>query len=218
VNVRKQVLVSAGTIGAMLAAAAWTYRLLPAQLAVRWNIHGEAAGFLDRGLALLIIPAIAIALTAFFAFAPTLLPARSRLERSSAAWAAVWMVTLASLLFGQILMITANLGLPLDIPRLCSLCVAIVIFVTGNWFGKVRYNTVFGLRTPWTVADERVWDKTHRFAGRLMVLAAVVLAAAALTLPAHPPTSLVLCAAIIACACVPALAAIIYSALISRRS
>ena len=217
-NVRKQVLVSAGTIGAMLAATAWAYRLLPAQLAVRWNVRGGAAGFLDRGVAVLIIPAIAIALTAFFAFAPTLLPARSRLERSGAAWAAVWMVALASLLFGQILMIAANLGLPLDIPRLCSLCAAVVIFVTGNWLGKIRYNGIFGLRTPWTVANERIWDKTHRFAGRLMVLAALVLAAAAVALPPFPQAGLVLYAAMIACVCAPAVAAVVYSALISRPS
>jgi uncharacterized membrane protein len=57
--------------------------------------------------------------------------------------------------------------------------------LVGNTLGKVRHNDVFGIRTHWTLADARVWDKTHRFAGRLMVLAAVALAALAFYYPDH---------------------------------
>ncbi|THD77362.1 MAG: DUF1648 domain-containing protein [Phenylobacterium sp.] len=217
-NVRKQLLVSGGTLGAMLALAGLAWAYLPTQLAVRWDIHGDPAGYLDRLPALLIVPAIGFALTAFFALAPTLMPARSRLERSAVAWTAIWMVVLGNMLFSQILLVAANLGLPLDVARCSDLYAAVVIFVTGNWLGKLRHNPLFGLRTPWTVADERVWDKTHRFAGRLLVLAAVVLAAAGLLLPAGPQANPVLYALMIACAAGPALAAVIYSALITRPS
>jgi uncharacterized membrane protein len=217
-NVRKQILVSAGMIGAMLAAAGGAYRLAPAHLAVRWNIYGEPSGFADRGVALLLLPAIALALTAVFALVPAVAPARSRLDRSAVAWTAVWMVVILQLLFGQILLIAANLDTQLDVPRLCALCAAAVIFVVGNWMGKIRYNFVFGLRTPWTLADERVWDKTHRFAGRLMAPAAVVLAICGFALPAGRQSGLVFCAAMIIAAGGPALAAVIYSALIARRS
>jgi uncharacterized membrane protein len=217
-NVRRQVLASAGAIGAMLAAAAWAYGRVPAQLAVRWDIRGVPAGFLDRGVALVIVPAIAVVLTVVFALAPTVAPARARLDRSAEAWTAVWMAVLANLLFSQILMVAANLGVSLDVPRVCALFAAGVIFVIGNWLGKVRYNLVFGLRTPWTLANERVWDKTHRFAGRLMVLAAMVLAGLDVALPAFPQSDPVLYAAMIACAGGPALAAVIYSALITRPS
>jgi len=215
-NIRKQILVSAGTVGVMLAAAGWAYGRLPAQLAVRWDIHGAAAGFLDRGLALLIVPAITVILTALFALAPALMPERSRLERSTEAWSAVWMVVLGTMLFGQVLMVVANLGVPLNVPRLASLVAAVVIFVVGNWLGKVRHNFIFGLRTPWTLADERVWDKTHRFTGRLMVLCALVLAVAALVVPVFSQSNLVLFAILIASAAGPALAGIVYSASIAR--
>jgi len=205
-------------IGVMLAVAASAYSRAPAQLVVRWDIHDDPVGFLERGVALLIVPAIAIVLTAFFAVAPALMPARSRLERSAAAWTAVWMIVLATLLFSQILLVASNLGVPLNVTQLCSLCAAVVIFVVGNWLGKVRYNFIFGIRTPWTLADERVWDKTHRFAGRLMVLAAIVLAGAGLPLPTFSRSSPVLYAMMIACAGGAALAGAVYSALITRPS
>jgi uncharacterized membrane protein len=218
VKVRKQLLLSGGMIGAMLAIAAWAYGRVPASLAVRWDIAGAPVGFADRGVALLILPLTAVVLTAVFALSPTLMPERSRLERSAAAWTAVWMVLSVWLLGAQVLMVAANLGVPLDVPRVCSLCAAGVIFVVGNWLGKVRYNFVFGIRTPWTLANERVWDKTHRFAGRLMVVAALVLAAAGVALPAGPQTSFILYATMLVCIAAPALAAAAYSALITRPS
>ncbi len=214
-NVRKQVLVSAAMIGAMLAIAAFVWPYLPAQLVVRWDLHGEAAGYLDRLPGLLIVPAFALLITAFFAFAPALMPAQARLERSSTAWTAIWMVVLANLLLSQCLMVVANLGLPLDVTRVCDLATAVVIFVIGNWLGKVRYNFLFGLRTPWTLANERVWDKTHRFTGRLFVLAAVALAVTGFVLPHGPQFNPIVYAVMITCIVGPALAGIIYSALIT---
>src|SRR5581483_1388648 len=32
----------------------------------------------------------------------------------------------------------------------------------GNVMGKVRRNFWVGVRTPWTLASERVWNRTHR--------------------------------------------------------
>ncbi len=215
-NIRRQILVSSGIIGAMVTVAGLAYESVPAQIVVRWSLQGEPKGYADRAVALLLLPAIAAALTALFAFTPALMPARSRLERSAGAWTAVWMVVLAQLLFSQILLVAVNLGLPLDRPRLAALCAAVVIFVVGNWLGKVRYNFVFGLRTPWTLANERVWDKTHRFAGRLMVPGAIVLAVVGIVLPTARQSSFVLVALLIFAAAAPLLAAVVYSALITR--
>jgi site-specific DNA recombinase len=36
--------------------------------------------------------------------------------------------------------------------------------VFNDDFGKVSRNRVYGIRTKWTLADDRVWDRTHNFA------------------------------------------------------
>ena len=40
----------------------------------------------------------------------------------------------------------------------------------GNVLGKVKRNFYVGIRTPWTIASERVWISTHRLAARLFVV------------------------------------------------
>jgi uncharacterized membrane protein len=44
----------------------------------------------------------------------------------------------------------------------------------GNVLGKVRRNFYIGVRTPWALANERVWNATHRFAAKTFVLGGVI--------------------------------------------
>jgi uncharacterized membrane protein len=50
----------------------------------------------------------------------------------------------------------------------------------GNVMGKIKRNFFMGIRTPWTLADERVWHATHRYAGRLWLVGGTIGAIAAL--------------------------------------
>ncbi len=53
----------------------------------------------------------------------------------------------------------------------------------GNSLGRVRHNYFVGIRTPWTLANEEVWRRTHRFAAPIFVVDGLV-AAVGLVLPA----------------------------------
>jgi len=44
----------------------------------------------------------------------------------------------------------------------------------GNVLGKVRRNFWVGVRTPWTLANERVWHATHRIAAKTFVAGGLV--------------------------------------------
>src|SRR5258708_28004997 len=46
-----------------------------------------------------------------------------------------------------------------------------VLFIfIGNYLGKLRRNFWAGIRTPWTLASDVVWERTHRFGGWLFVI------------------------------------------------
>jgi uncharacterized membrane protein len=49
--------------------------------------------------------------------------------------------------------------------------VCLLVAMLGNVMGKVRRNFYIGVRTPGTIANERVWNATHRFAAKTFVLA-----------------------------------------------
>jgi uncharacterized membrane protein len=64
----------------------------------------------------------------------------------------------------------------------------VLFIVIGNLLPRARPNWFVGIRTPWTLSSDRVWEKTHRFGGHvfvvvgiLMILSGVVVAAWART-------------------------------------
>jgi uncharacterized membrane protein len=76
--------------------------------------------------------------------------------------------------YSYAVMLWADCGRAIDMGRavLCGVCLFIILF--GNLLGKVRRNFYIGVRTPWTLASERVWNDTHRFAARITVAAGLL--------------------------------------------
>jgi len=60
-----------------------------------------------------------------------------------------------------------GLGYQLAVGKIVSLAVGILFIVIGYYLKGVKPNWFFGIRTPWTLADDRVWDATHRLGARL---------------------------------------------------
>lgn len=219
-KVARPLLASAGAVAVMFGLAAWGLsRTSSDRVAIHWGVDGAPDGWADRHVAFLIVPVAAALTSLLLGAAPGLMPQRSRIERSAGAYTAMWMVVLLGLIVCQFMIVAIDTGLPVYAPRLAGALAALVLLIAGNWMGKIRYNFLFGIRTPWTLADERVWDKTHRFTGRAMVAGAIVLLIASFVLPGarialSPGAPLII--ALIACSVGPVIAGVVYSAVISR--
>lgn len=59
------------------------------------------------------------------------------------------------------------LGEDVPVAPLVLGAIGLLLLVTGNYLGKVRSNFFLGIRTPWTLSSEHVWNRTHRVGGRL---------------------------------------------------
>ncbi len=142
---------------------------------VHWNARGEADGFGPRW-ALWATPAMMLGLTALFWVLPRIEPRRDNLLRSSVAYKATWLGMLLLLAAIQVGMILAAIGR--QAPMLAIICVGIGLFflTIGLFLGGIHSNHVFGVRTPWTLASELSWRKTHRVSGRLFVGYGLVMA------------------------------------------
>jgi uncharacterized membrane protein len=72
-----------------------------------------------------------------------------------------------------------------DLPRWLVGGILMGMALLGNVLGKVRRNFWMGVRTPWTLANDQVWTKTHRLAAWLFV-GGSVLGLALLAAGLHP--------------------------------
>jgi len=212
----KPLIGSAILIGLMLAASAYAWgHLGDGPIPTHFGIGGRPDGFTPKLPGVVLMPIIAGVLTVLLSGLPAIMPANARLERSWGPYVVVWLATLALLLAVHLAMLAYALGVQVDMARGVVVCVGALIAVIGNLLGKVRYNYVFGIRTPWTLSNERVWDRTHRFAGWAMTLGGLFALAVGLAAPAALEKDLHW--ALLAGVLTPVLASVIYSFLESRR-
>lgn len=171
----------------LLAASLIAGSMLPAemQLPVHWGLAGEADGFAGKWVALLAPPAVIAGVSLLFQFLPALEPRRDGLARSQGLYLYGWLSLLVIGAAIQLAVLSAAFGWGIAVPQLMAGAVGVMLLLIGNQLGKSRSMYLMGVRTPWTLASEEVWIKTHRLCGKLMVLGGLALVIAAL-LPLAP--------------------------------
>lgn len=173
---------SALVVATMLCAGLAAAGSIPpeAQLPIHWGLDGKPDGFSDKWSALLLPSGITASLSLLFFLLPSLEPRREGLERSQGLYLWGWVALLLMGAAIQLAVTAAALGWPVDAGRLIVAAAGAMLVLIGNQLGKSRSMYLIGMRTPWTLASEDVWIRTHRLAGKLMATAGLVVAAAAL--------------------------------------
>jgi uncharacterized membrane protein len=55
-----------------------------------------------------------------------------------------------------------------------SLLIGFLFIAMGGMTPHIRRNTIMGIRLPWTLASEEVWNRTHEYGGRVFMAAGVL--------------------------------------------
>jgi uncharacterized membrane protein len=96
-------------------------------------------------------------------------------EDNSRAYRVVALSTLAFLLCVHIMLLLMAMGTRLNATFIMTALVGALFIVLGISMTDMRRNFVIGIRTPWTLANDDVWDRTHRLGGRIFVIAGALL-------------------------------------------
>ena len=91
---------------------------------------------------------------------------------------------------------------------LMNLGFGLLFLLIGNYMPKFRQNATIGIRVKWTLENEENWNVTHRFGGKVWVVAGLACMIAAL-LPSAA-MAVVFTAAIVAAAVVPCVYSYLY--------
>lgn len=165
---------------AQLVVGMLVYSRLPERVPSHWNIAGQVDGYQSRLAAVLLLPAATLGLWLLLLGVAYIDPRRESYSRFRPTQLLFISLMALFFLFLQLVTLGSALGLAISVPRLVSLAGGLLIAGIGNELGRLRPNWFFGIRTPWTLADDEVWRRTHRVAGRLFVVAGIVMALSAL--------------------------------------
>lgn len=189
------------------------YPQMPEKVPTHWNIKGEIDGYGSKATTALLMPGILVGLLGLFAAIPWLSPKQFAVDTFRATYWFIALVVTGAMTFIHGLLMWAALAGPVDITRPLLAGLLVMFGLMGNVMGKVRRNFYVGIRTPWTLTSERVWNDTHRLGARWFV-AVAALGLVALLLPIPIPAQVITTIALILIA---ALGPAVYSLILYKR-
>lgn len=160
--------------------AAWLYPLLPDPVPTHWNIRGEADGFTPKPWGAFAGPAIITGVWILLRLVPFISPRGFRVESFMHVFRILVLATVSVTVLIVCAATLAAAGYGIGLVGFISALIGLLFIIIGNYMGKVRRNFFVGIRTPWTLASEEVWYRTHRLGGWLFVLAGAVVLAGSL--------------------------------------
>jgi len=194
----RMLLLSALFLCILLVVFLWLSPGMPARVPVHWTVSGRINGYMSP-LGAVATPMIVIAVVALLTvLLPAISPRGYDIKPFVAAFGIVMLAVQVVVLISGLAVLLNAAGHAVRIPLVSMLSVGALFMVMGNYMGKLRKNFFIGIRTPWTLASDAVWERTHRMGGWLFMLAgAVVMAMALIGTPMPLLMGVALCAALI---------------------
>lgn len=145
--------------------AAGLYSRLPQNVPTHWDIHGVANGFTPKPWGAFLGPMILVVLFIVLAVLPLISPRGFRMTGFKSVFRIIRTAIISFLFIITTASLLAAAGFPLPIGRIVTCSIGLLLAVLGNYMGKLTRNFFVGIRTPWTLASDEVWLRTHRLGG-----------------------------------------------------
>ena len=160
-------------IAAALVATVVAYPHLPSLVARHWDIHGQPNGYSPKGT-LYFIPGLMAGMMLLTWLLPWLSPKQFEVESFRSTYMQIMLIMIGLLAYCDAVILWIGVGHSVNVRRAIFSGLCFLFILLGNVMGKVRRNFYIGVRTPWALASERVWNATHRLAAKTMVVGGLV--------------------------------------------
>ena len=160
-------------IATSIVVAITLYPIMPEQIASHWNAEGVVNGYMGKFWGLFLMPLISIILFGLFLLIPKIDPLKENVDKFRSSFDRFIVLIELFLFYVYALTIFWNLDFKFDMTMALIPALAILFYFAGNLIGKAKRNYFIGIRTPWTLASDEVWGKTHALGAKLFKIAGV---------------------------------------------
>jgi uncharacterized membrane protein len=145
------------------------YSRLPDRVPIHWNYQGQIDGWMPKPWGAFLLPIVAVVVTTIVIIAPRLSPKGFEMTPFARVYPTIVAAIAGVQFYVTALILAAALGASIAMDRQALAITGVLFVVLGNYLPKVTKNFFVGIRTPWTLADNGVWERTHRMAGPVFV-------------------------------------------------
>lgn len=150
------------------------YQQMPVQIASHWNEKGEVDGYMSKFWGVFLMPIISVIMYLMFLMIPKIDPLKANVEKFRKYFDSFIIILMLFLLYVYILTVFWNLGLRFNMMLFMLPAMSILFYYCGILVERAKRNWFIGIRTPWTLSNDKNWEKTHKLGGKLFKIAAVI--------------------------------------------
>ena len=147
---------------------------LPNLMASHWGINGEVNGYMSKSMGIYFMPTLSLLLYFLFRFLPSIDPYKKNFSQFENYYHTFITVIFSFFFYIYLLTLFWNLGYRFNMIQVLSPAFAVLFYYAGVLTSKAKRNWFVGIRTPWTLSSETVWQKTHLTGGKLFKLTALL--------------------------------------------
>lgn len=121
-----------------------------------------------------LMPIVTLAIFLLFLLIPEIDPLKKNIAKFRKYFD--WFVVLIVLFLLYIYSLTLfwNLGYRFDMGQMIIPALGFLFFYIGVLLKHTKRNWFIGIRTPWTLSSDAVWDKTHQLGSKLFKIAGII--------------------------------------------
>ena len=183
-NARRRNLLGAAIIAVTGLAGVALMGRLPEQVAIHFGPSGQPDNYVGKLLALALIPALQAVMLAMFAILPRIDPLGENIQKFGDMYNWLVLVIIGFLGYIHGVVLLWNIGYEFAVMQAVVPAIAVLYYFIGMVMERAEQNWFVGIRTPWTLSNEEVWQNTHALGGTLFKIAAVI-ALGGLVLPQY---------------------------------
>jgi uncharacterized membrane protein len=150
------------------------YQTLPEKMATHWNAGGIADGYSDKLFAAVLFPALVGLMSWLFYLIPEIDPLGTSIEKFRKYYEQFSLILVGFFVYLQVISIAWNLGYELNFAQFLLPAFAVLFYYAGVLCENSERTWFIGVRTPWTMMSDRVWDNTNKLGGKTLRATALV--------------------------------------------
>ena len=150
------------------------YPQAPNIMASHWNAQGQADGYMPKFWALFLMPIITAVMFLLFLVIPRIDPLQANIKKFENYFHGFVLLIILFLFYVYILTILWNISVKFNMTYSILPATGLLFYYIGILLKNAKRNWFIGIRTPWTLSSDIVWDKTHKIAAKLFKVAGII--------------------------------------------
>jgi uncharacterized membrane protein len=150
------------------------YPQIPAKMASHWNIKGQVDGYMSKFWGTFLIPFMLLGLTLVFFAIPRIDPLKENIEKFRKYYDGFIIIFLIFMLAIHLQVILWNIGIQISPNLMLPIGLGLLFYYIGILCENAKRNWFIGIRTPWTLSSDKVWNKTNKLGGKLFKIAGII--------------------------------------------